>query len=70
MIGQMQFKLPEEQSEWDDARNGWRWHQIVLELDSRLRNKLKYTEERGSYDLAREMLWELLKEEGLDPWEN
>ena len=39
---------------------------IVLEkYDGELRSKIKYTDEEGSYEEARDMLWKIMDESGL-----
>ena len=66
MIGEIRFKLPEEQDEWNDAVNGWKWHVVVHNMDDQLRNRIKHGDEKGSYQEARDLLNELLDDLGLD----
>jgi len=38
------FTLPDEQAEYDDARNGTKWKCVVEALREHLRAKLKYSD--------------------------
>ena len=38
----LQYDLPEDETDYKNAVNGWRWRRVVEEMDSRLRDKLKY----------------------------
>jgi hypothetical protein len=40
--GQLTFALPEEQDEWDMANKASEAYSVLSELDSELRNHLKY----------------------------
>ena len=69
MIGEMRFKLPEEQQEWDDACNGAKWRGLVQAYDNVLRRLIKHESKRGTYIKAHELLWDLLNDSGLDLWD-
>ena len=38
----LEFNLPEEQHEFDSALNGAQWHNLVTDLDEKLRQDLKH----------------------------
>jgi len=42
---------------------------LIQEYDEYLRSKLKYTEEHGSYEDARDALWKHLQDRGLTIWD-
>ena len=44
MKATLEFNLPDEQLEFDNAVNGWRWSSIVWELDQHLRSQIKYND--------------------------
>ena len=59
----LKFPLPECQSEFDDAVNGWRWKQVVWELDEDyLRSRLKYEELSEEVDAALQAVRDRLHE--------
>jgi hypothetical protein len=41
----LEFDLPEEQQQFDEAANGTKWRGVVEELDRRLRQVVKYGED-------------------------
>lgn len=63
----LEFNLPEEQTEFDDARKGTRTSIILFDMDNYLRSKLKYselTEEQAEiYQEVRDMLTSLINED-------
>jgi len=38
----LEFDLPEDQYEFDSAVNGCQWHNLVSDLDEKLRQELKH----------------------------
>jgi hypothetical protein len=62
----LKFKLPTEESEFNDARLGVSYRIVLDELDNYLRGRLKYeelsTEINAALQAARDKLWELRKE--------
>ena len=38
----LEFDLPEEQYEFDSAVNGCQWHNLVSDLDEKLRQDIKH----------------------------
>lgn len=42
---------------------------ILQDYDNELRAKVKYSDEEGSYEDARELLWEIAGDKGLNIWE-
>lgn len=67
-IAVLVFRIPENDDEFSDACNGWKWHSLVQKLDESLRGRIKHGNERGSYQEARDLLYELLKDHGLEMW--
>lgn len=39
------FQLPEEDAEFSQATNGWKWRMIVYEILANIRQDVKYSEE-------------------------
>jgi len=70
MNGTLTFNLPEEQIEFETAVNAYKYRGIISELDTFLRNKLKYSEltdeEYKVYDTVRQQLWNEINNENLD----
>ena len=46
----LEFNLPEDQSDFDNAVNGAKWSLVAWELDQWLRSQIKYTPEEISQD--------------------
>ena len=67
----LEFNLPEDQVEFDEAINGGKWQHVVWTLDQYLRAQTKYASDSQNADytnaliIAREQLHEYLNEEGL-----
>jgi hypothetical protein len=38
----MEFELPLEQSQYQDAINGWKWHLVSFQMEQFLRARIKY----------------------------
>jgi len=38
----MEFELPLEQSQYQDAINGWKWHLAAFQMEQFLRARIKY----------------------------
>lgn len=69
----LQFDLPEEHQEHQDAINGSDWKYVVWDLDQFLRNKLKYDlndyKDKSAYDIFEEIrseLWEIINSKNLN----
>lgn len=56
----IEFNLPDEIDYLDDALQGTKLKAVIHEFDNILRSKLKHTEEEGSFEEARDLLWECL----------
>ena len=52
-----------------DHYNGPDYKFLIQDYDEFLRSKIKYTEEVGSFDEARDELWKKLNERGLTIWD-
>jgi hypothetical protein len=67
----LEFNLPDDQMEFEDAANGQKWSLAMWELDSWLRSQTKHPPEGMSDDTwkalddTREKLYEILNENGL-----
>jgi len=73
MKAQLIFKIPKEQIEFDFATNGSKWFKACWDMEQWLRNQYKhmpdeeYSEDRyNTYVEAREKLFELMKENGVN----
>ena len=60
----LKFKLPDEQSEFDDARQGQAWRAFVEDLSNEFRRCDKYGSEEWAAT-AREVFYRLLGETSL-----
>ena len=67
----LEFNLPEEDSEFQDAINGNKWSMSMWELDQHLRSLTKYPSEPinetliDAYEEIRTKLYEILNENNL-----
>jgi hypothetical protein len=67
----LEFNLPEDQIDFEDASNGQKWSLSMWELDNWLRSQTKHPPEGMSEDTwkalddTREKLYEILNENGL-----
>lgn len=66
----LEFNLPDEQSDFDNAVDGYKWSLAAWELDQHLRSKLKYNDEltEEQYDICQEIrdkLWDILRDKNL-----
>ena len=69
----LQFDLPEEHQEHQDAIHGSEWKDVVWDIDQFLRNKLKYEmheyNDKSCYDIFEEIrseLWEIINSKNLN----
>ena len=68
----LEFNLPEDQEQFEDASNGWKWSLLVWELDQHLRNETKYapdstpSEKYQAYCELRDKLHEMLNNHNLE----
>ena len=52
----LEFNLPEETIEHDLAINGWKWQMILRQVDSKLRDRIKYDSNKDwDYDTCEEI---------------
>jgi hypothetical protein len=66
----LEFDLHEEETNLKDALDGYKWRRVVWEMDSKLRNELKYNEKlskqvRKTYEQLRSDIRELLSDNEL-----
>ena len=65
----LEFTLPEDQSEFDWANNGFKYYSALRSLDERLRQLNKYgpEEEQQSFspEVARKWIWEEMDRVGI-----
>jgi len=68
-IATLTFNLPEEQPEFENASNGWKWSFVCWQLDQYLRDKMKYEEIPNSeYEVlekTREKIHEIMMDNNL-----
>jgi hypothetical protein len=71
MKATLEFNLPEDQTDFNDAINGGRWSLCMWELDQHLRSQTKYAPDSMSEDTyqalidTRNKLHEIMTERGL-----
>jgi hypothetical protein len=66
----LEFDFHEEEANIKDALDGYKWRKVVWEIDSKLRNELKYNEKlnkqvRKSYEKLRSDIREMLNDNEL-----
>lgn len=67
----LEFNLPDDHHEFEDAINGGDWKSVVWDINQYLRSKTKYApddmpeEAYKAYDECRERLFELINNNGL-----
>ena len=68
----LEFNLTEEQEQFEDAVNGWKWSHAMWTLDQFLRAKTKYASDDAheesikAFEEARDELHRILNEENLE----
>jgi len=70
MKAKLEFNLPEDQAEFNEAINGGKWKQVVWEIQQFLRKEIKYndkiTEEQyQAYRIVQDELYNKIAEYGL-----
>lgn len=67
----LEFNLPEEREQFDDACNGWKWGVAIWHFDQYLRSHIKHSAddtpeaEYQAYVAIREKLYQVLNENEL-----
>lgn len=64
MKAKIEFDLPDEQEQFEDCINGWKWQHTVWQFDQYLRTKTKYASDdmpQAVYDALIEAREELHK---------
>jgi hypothetical protein len=61
-----EFKLPEEQTEFEISNNASGYLSVIWDLDQMLRNKIKHEDAGEDYQTIRDYLWELIRDAGVD----
>lgn len=63
----LEFSLPEEREEYEMYANAAKYYAVIWEYLSTLRSHIKYgsEEEKGSFEEAREMFWNIISEQDL-----
>jgi len=56
----LEFDLPEEQYEFDSAVNGCQWHNLVSDLDEKLRQDIKHQRGKTLEQIRKYILDEIL----------
>lgn len=64
------YVLPDEESEFRTAIDGWKWESVVREMQELFRQKLKYgsnptPEEYRVWEALNEKIWALVSDHGL-----
>jgi hypothetical protein len=71
MKATLEFDLTQEQEQFEDAINGWKWSHAMWQLDQYLRAKVKYAsddahaEAINAFEEARDELHRILNEDNL-----
>jgi hypothetical protein len=56
----LEFDLPEEQYEFNNAANGCQWHNLVSDLDEKLRQDIKHQRGKTLEQIRKYILDEIL----------
>ena len=68
----LEFNLPQEQEDFEDTANGWKWSHAMWQLDQFLRTKVKYASDDASeesinaFQEARDELHRILNNDNLE----
>ena len=70
MKATIEFNLPDDQEDFQDAVNGQKWRLMVWDFDQKLRSQLKYNDKLSSeqykvYEEIRDLLYQKMNEDGL-----
>jgi hypothetical protein len=69
----IEFSLPEEQTEFQNASNGWRWKLVVGQIVGVLRQRLKHNSnpewDSDTVEQIQTRIHDLIKEENLNLYE-
>jgi hypothetical protein len=70
MKATIEFNLPDDQEDFQDAVNGQKWRLMVWDFDQHLRSQLKYNDKLSEeqykvYEEIRDMLYQKMNEDGL-----
>jgi hypothetical protein len=70
MKATLEFNLPDDQVDFNDAVNGQRWRLMVWNFDQYLRSELKYNDKLSEeqykvYEQVRDTLWQKMNEDNL-----
>ena len=52
----MEFELPLEQSQFDDAMNGSKWHLVAFQMEQFLRNRIKYAPDSMPDEVRKQLI--------------
>ena len=66
----LEFNLPDDQDDFQDAVNGQKWRLMVWNFDQHLRSQIKYNDKLSEeqykvYEEIRDMLYQKMNENGL-----
>lgn len=68
MKAKIEFDLPDEQEQFEDCINAWKWQHVVWQMDQYLRTKTKYANDSDDAEainalfVAREELHRIINE--------
>jgi hypothetical protein len=68
----LEFNLPDDEYEYNLARDAWRFKSVLIDMDNWLRNKVKYQEdvlsedEYKAYCECRDKFTQLINEENIN----
>ena len=65
MKAKLEFNLPEEKEDLDDALAAPRFRCVLSEMDNWLRSEIKY-HDKGELQVARDKLHELMQDAGVE----
>lgn len=57
----LEFTLPEDRDAFEDAIKGDHYRRTLEELRNEIRSKIKHTDEKGSWQEAWDLFWEIVK---------
>jgi len=70
MKATLEFNLPEEQSDFYDATNGWKYKAVLQDFDRYLKSmigsSLPTEDQIELVDQIRQKMWEMVNDEGVE----
>lgn len=70
MRATLEFSLPDERAEYEDAVNGWRYKVAIQDYLNHIRRLDKDGTQTIEVRMAGDVMFRLCEENGFDPWDD